>query len=136
MVRLCSCDIEQSSLLGRLVSYKKWSVVNMVHRQGILKGKDHCTIDLLFDWFGISSMRTDNFCFHLQNRQIQTSQTGGQWYNDTSPFSIPWHSHCGSFSSSEFVKFPKNCIIFANNCSIPQIIFPPGFACQGVLKGS
>jgi hypothetical protein len=25
----------------------------------------------------------------LQNRPIQTSQTGGQWYSDTSPFSIP-----------------------------------------------
>jgi hypothetical protein len=35
-------------------------------------------------------MTTDNFCFYLQNRLIQTSQTGGQWYNDTSPFSIPW----------------------------------------------
>jgi hypothetical protein len=35
-------------------------------------------------------MTTDNFCFYLQNREIQTSQTGGQWYNDTSPFSIPW----------------------------------------------
>ncbi len=52
-------------------------------------GKYHCTIDLLFDWFGISCMTTDNFCFYLQNRQIQTSQTGGQWYSDTSPFSIP-----------------------------------------------
>jgi hypothetical protein len=31
----------------------------------------------------------DNY-FYLQNRQIQTSQIGGQWYNDTSPFSIPW----------------------------------------------
>jgi hypothetical protein len=41
-------------------------------------GKYHCTIDLLFDWFGISCMTTDNFCFHLQNRLIQTSQTGGQ----------------------------------------------------------
>ena len=29
------------------------------------------------------------FCFYLQNRLIQTSQTGGQWYSDTSPFSIP-----------------------------------------------
>jgi hypothetical protein len=28
------------------------------------------------------------FCFYLQNRLIQTSQTGGQWYNDTSPFCI------------------------------------------------
>jgi hypothetical protein len=34
-------------------------------------------------------MATDNFCFYLQNRLIQTSQTGGQWYSDTSPFSIP-----------------------------------------------
>jgi hypothetical protein len=32
------------------------------------------------------------FCFYLQNRQIQTGQTGGQWYSDTSPFSIPWPS--------------------------------------------
>ena len=34
-------------------------------------------------------MTTDNFYFYLQNRLIQTSQTGGQWYSDTSPFSIP-----------------------------------------------
>jgi hypothetical protein len=46
--------------------------------------------DLLFDWFGISSMTTDNFCFYLQNRLIKTSQTGGQRYSDTSLFSIPW----------------------------------------------
>jgi hypothetical protein len=30
------------------------------------------------------------FVFYLQNRLIQTGQTGGQWYSDTSPFSIPW----------------------------------------------
>ncbi len=42
--------------------------------------KYHCTIDLLFDWFGISCMTTDIF-FNLQNRLIQ--------YSDTSPFSIP-----------------------------------------------
>jgi hypothetical protein len=35
-------------------------------------------------------MTTDNFYFCLQNRQIQTSQAGGQRYNDTFPFSIPW----------------------------------------------
>jgi hypothetical protein len=34
-------------------------------------------------------MTNDNFCFYLQNRLIQTSQTGGQWYSDTSTFSIP-----------------------------------------------
>jgi hypothetical protein len=49
----------------------------------------HCTVDLLFDWFGISCMTTDNFCFYVQNRPIQTIQIGGQWYNDTFPFSIP-----------------------------------------------
>ncbi len=51
-------------------------------------GKNHCTVDLLFDWFGISSVTTD--CFYLQNGLIQTCQTGGKWYSDTSPFSIPW----------------------------------------------
>ncbi len=40
--------------------------------------------------FGISCMTTDNCCFYLQNRLIQTSQTGGQRYSDTSPFSFPW----------------------------------------------
>jgi hypothetical protein len=49
------------------------------------RGKYHCTVDLLFDWFGISYMTTQNFCFYLQNRLIQTSQTGGQWYSDISP---------------------------------------------------
>jgi hypothetical protein len=34
------------------------------------RGKYHCTIDLLFDWFGISCMTTDNFCFYLQNRLV------------------------------------------------------------------
>ena len=54
--------------------------------QGIL---NHCTIDLLFDWFEISCMPTDNLCFYLQKRLIQTSQTGGQWYSDTSPLVFP-----------------------------------------------
>jgi hypothetical protein len=34
-------------------------------------------------------MTTDNFCVYLQDRLIQTIQTGGQQYSDTSPFSIP-----------------------------------------------
>jgi hypothetical protein len=37
-------------------------------------------------------MTTDNCCFYLQNRLIQTSQTGGQRYSDTSPISIPCSS--------------------------------------------
>jgi hypothetical protein len=34
-------------------------------------------------------MTTDNFCFYLQNRLIQTSKTGGQWYSYTSPLVFP-----------------------------------------------
>ncbi len=61
-----------------------------IHSSGnTFKGKYHCTNDLLFDWFGISCMTTDNFCFYLQNSLIQTSQTGGQQQRGTSPFSIP-----------------------------------------------
>jgi hypothetical protein len=58
------------------------------------RGKYHCTVDLLFDWFGISCMITDNICFDWQNRLIQTGQTGGEQYSDTYPFSIPWLSFC------------------------------------------
>jgi hypothetical protein len=39
-------------------------------------------------------MRTDNFCFYLQNKLIQTSQTGDQRYSDASPFSIPCLQLC------------------------------------------
>jgi len=34
-------------------------------------------------------MTTDNFCFYLQYRLSQTSQTGGQWYSDTPPLVFP-----------------------------------------------
>ncbi len=34
-------------------------------------------------------MTIGNICFYFRNRLIQTSQTGGQRYSDTSPFSIP-----------------------------------------------
>ncbi len=44
----------------------------------------------IFEIILISFMSTDNFCYYLKNRLIQTSQTGGQRYSDTSPFSIPW----------------------------------------------
>jgi hypothetical protein len=62
----------------------------MMHNTGNNKGGSITVpIDLLFDWFGISCMATDNFCFYLKTGLIQTSQTGGQQYSDTSPFSIP-----------------------------------------------
>jgi len=81
----------QFFLVELILRVKAWSSQVLYFgrfEQGILKGD--CTVDLLFDWFGISCKTTDNFCFYLQNTLIQTSQTGGQWYSDTSPFSIPW----------------------------------------------
>jgi len=48
-------------------------------------------------------MTTDNFCFYLQNRQIQTSQAGQQ-DSDTSPFSIPWLSMLSNEGKKGFYK--------------------------------
>jgi hypothetical protein len=49
-------------------------------------------------------MTTDNFCFYLKNRLIQTSQTGGQQYSDTSPFSIPWTNALAHFAAASVTK--------------------------------
>ncbi len=70
------------------MSFMQMLFAQMLLRTNVPIPKYHCTIDLQFDWFGISCMTTDNFCFYLQNRLILTSQTGGQQYSDTSPFSI------------------------------------------------
>jgi len=45
-------------------------------------------------------MTTDNF--YLQNRLILTSQTGGQQYSDTSPFSITCFSHWVTIGATTF----------------------------------
>ncbi len=49
-------------------------------------------------------MPTENICFYLQNRLMQTSQRGGQWYSDTSLFSIPWTNSL-SFYDAELIGF-------------------------------
>jgi hypothetical protein len=43
---------------------------------------------------GTTLLKEGHFCLYLQNSLIQTSQTGGWWYSDTSPFSIPCLSLC------------------------------------------
>jgi hypothetical protein len=58
------------------------------------KGKHHCTIDLLFEWIGISCMTTHNFCF-ISKTDI--TEPVKQEVNRTvilPPFSIPWHHPC------------------------------------------
>ncbi len=99
------------------------------NHSGNTKGwKYHSTVDLLFDWFGISCMTTDNFCFYLQNRLIQTSQTGGQWYSDTSPFSIPCIILRGDtvvtfiqFVQKKFIQQKKNKPIFNMDKIFPGV---------------
>jgi hypothetical protein len=41
----------------------KWDVLAGCSSREYLRGKYHCTVDLLFVWFGISCMTTDNFVF-------------------------------------------------------------------------
>jgi hypothetical protein len=47
------------------------------------------TVPLTSCLTGLESAVWQLIFFYLQNRLIQTSQTGGRQYNDTSPFSIP-----------------------------------------------
>jgi len=62
-------------------------------RQGILKGELslYCWPPVWLVW---NQLYVNwQFLFYLQNRLIQTSQTGGQRYSDTFPFNIPWMRH-------------------------------------------
>ncbi len=67
-------------------------------------------------------MTTDNFCFHLQNRLIQTSQIGGQWYRDTSSFGFPVTNICK--------LRPKFFIIFSSG-GVPLIQTEAIGSCMG-----
>jgi len=49
-------------------------------------------------------MTTNIFCFYLQVRLIQRSQTEGQWYSDASTLSIP----CPGFFSAVSMAKKKN----------------------------
>jgi hypothetical protein len=61
-------------------------------------------------------MTTDNFCFYMQNRLIQTGQTGGQWYSDTSPFIVP----CTVTDPDEFFSL---ILAFLANIRLTRNIF-------------
>jgi hypothetical protein len=62
--------------------------------------------------FVISCMTTDNLSFYLQNRLIQTSQTGGSWYNDTSRLLFPAQGFESSCRRHQQKKLPH--ILFAS----------------------
>jgi len=76
-------------LLKFFLSKNSW---NKHSSQGILQGEVSRTVDLLFDWFGLVCFANKNKNCQLSNSWFQTSQTGCQWYSDTSPFSIPCSS--------------------------------------------
>ncbi len=94
LLEIDSCSIEclsvechsPYSISYWMFKWQRFALVFFAKRREYYRGKYHCAMDLLFDWFGIFCMTIDNFCFYLQNRLIQTSQTGGQRYSDTSPF--------------------------------------------------
>jgi len=48
------------------------------------------------------------FCFYLENRLIQTSQTGGQEYSNTSPFSIPCLFSLSFFDNFLMINLREN----------------------------
>ncbi len=47
-------------LVGRFFEFAK-RICSYAEIREHLRGKYHCTIDLLFDWFGISCLTNDNF---------------------------------------------------------------------------
>jgi len=76
-----------------------------------LRGKYHCTVDLLFDWFGLVCFENTNKNCQQSYSWFQTSQTEGQRYSDTSPFSIP----CADCFGAIFRDLPPS----------PRTIFTP-----------
>ncbi len=65
-----------------------------------LRGKYHFTIDL-FNYFWLVCFANKNKNCQLLYSWFQTGQIGGQWYSDTSPFSIPWYQTCFATLFSE-----------------------------------
>jgi hypothetical protein len=70
-------------------------------------------------------MTTDNFCFYLQNRLIQTSQTGGQRYSDTSPFSIPWWKFYSTCPFGHWLKHHSSPKLSSSSGTAPRPLLPP-----------
>ncbi len=67
----------------------------------------------LSSWFGISSMATDKFSFYFQ-----TSQTGGQWYSDTSPIVFPVVLCYFFYGLNALKNVSVQNIVLLSNCSI------------------
>jgi hypothetical protein len=70
----------------------KWCYKKYIFCHGHTWG-NYCAQEILVHWPPVwlvwNQLYADWQLFWFQNSLIQTSQTGGQWYSDTSPFSIP-----------------------------------------------
>ncbi len=91
--------LELSSMLLGLSITPLENIYSIGRGREYLRGKYHCSIELLFDWFGLACFINKNKNCQLSYSWLQTSQTGGQQYSDTSHFSIPWY-WCHSWQSS------------------------------------
>ncbi len=67
-----------------------WSAFLKVRSGNNKEGSITVPLTTCLTGFGSAVWQLKVFCFYMQCRLIQTSQTGGQWYSDTAPFSIPW----------------------------------------------
>jgi hypothetical protein len=90
-------------------------------------GKYHCTIDLLFDWFGLVCFANKNKNCQFSYSSFQTIQTGGQLYSDASPFSIATWSNALAYYKNALltliclIRQPK--VISSYSVEIQHYIF-------------
>ncbi len=102
------------SLTWEVFTLAPWVMqLHILSVQGILKREVS-----LYHWppvWLVWNQLHDNwqFSFYFQNRLWQISQTGGQWYSDNSPFSIPW-------SIPYVVALPQN-----SHISTAHVAFSP-----------
>ncbi len=75
--------------LSTIIRLQKYLVIDKNYKPGNTKGGLYHWPPV--DWFGLVCFANKNKNCHLLYSWFPTSQTGGQWYSDTSPFR-PWTS--------------------------------------------
>ncbi len=108
--------LPQSNALAYLLSNQRLSMARLTKSGNTKGGKYHYTIDVLFDWFGSVCFANKNKSCQLSYSWFQTSQPGRQWYNDTSPFSIPWLSLCPAMTRVVLFATVKHTSLFTSGC--------------------
>ncbi len=103
----CHLAAETDSWFPLIVHIPSAKLAPIDRNQGILKGEVslYCWPPVWLIWNQLYDY-CDSFCFYLRNRLIQTSQTGGQQYSDTSLFSIPCRNIiCPDISTNLFYYY-------------------------------